>query len=142
MTSSILTRFFPSLACRCTAPKDPEPRVAASSSEPNAAAMRPLISAAGLSPLYELCLDIERGYESGKCMYDSGMTSLAETLTSSTGEIKQVIEECARMCGVLRGLDSYDTFEVTGLECDNELQVLKQAAHDMAARAKEQARHA
>lgn len=95
MTTSIFSRFFRSLACRTAQrgktnpPQDGPPAH-------DAAALQRLICAAGLSSLYELCLDIERGYDSGKCMYDSGMTSLAETLTSSTGEIKHLIEQLAQ----------------------------------------------
>lgn len=95
MTTSIFIRFFRSLACQTAPPGETYPPQADPPAR-DAAALQRLISAAGLLSLYELCLDSERGYDSGKCMYDSGMTSLAETLTSSTGEIKHLIEQLAQ----------------------------------------------
>ena len=95
MTTSILTRFWHLLACRIAPPAYPKPLQARPTAQ-DAAALQRLIYAAGLSSLSHLCLDIEGGYDSGKCMYDSGMTSLAEALTSSTGEFKHLIEEVAR----------------------------------------------
>lgn len=95
MTASIFTRFFRSLACQTARPGETNPPHEDPPAR-DAAAPRRLISTAGHSSLYELCLDIERGYDSGKCMYDSGMTSLAETLTTSTGEIKHLIEQLAQ----------------------------------------------
>lgn len=98
MTLIPLLRSFLSLARRPAAPVQEAPQTPAEI-EADAAALQCMISKAGLSSIYGLCEQIEQGHEAGKCMYDSGMTSLSETLTSSTGEIKQVIEECARMCG-------------------------------------------
>lgn len=148
----ILSRIFSSLRRRpARARSDSAPLAEDARNQPyshtlsvaDADALQRMVLTSVFSSLYRLCGKIERGYDAGKCMYDNGMISLAEDLTNSTGEIRQLIEQHARMQAVLVALhDGYDHFEVTGLECDDEYQVLKRSAAAMASEAKAEVAHA